>query len=246
MADIENTRRVIDQTKTTNMSTDDSFIIDSAVGGTRRVEYSDMANQLKGTLGIEAIKAKAEGAMQKSVYDANGNGIVDNAEKVNNHTVNSDVPENAVFTDTTYDPVVAGSQTPGLMIGSDKSKLDSVAQGATNVQVDTSINEQSNNPVTNAAIATALNSKQETLTFDQTPVAGSENPVTSGGIKTALDDKQDTLTFDSTPTAGSSKPVTSSGIKIAIDAEASAREAQTAIRHEIIDGWLYIAYYSVS
>ena len=41
--------------------------------------------------------------MQKSVYDANDNGIVDNAEKVNNHTVESDVPANAVFTDTIYD-----------------------------------------------------------------------------------------------------------------------------------------------
>lgn len=42
------------------------------------------------------------GDMYKSVYDRNDNGIVDNAEKVNNHTVLSDVPANAVFTDTTY------------------------------------------------------------------------------------------------------------------------------------------------
>ena len=39
--------------------------------------------------------------MLKITYDKNNNGIVDNAEKVNNHTVNSDVPYNAVFTDTT-------------------------------------------------------------------------------------------------------------------------------------------------
>ena len=42
------------------------------------------------------------GDMYKAVYDRNDNGIVDNAEKVNNHTVLSDVPQNAVFTDTTY------------------------------------------------------------------------------------------------------------------------------------------------
>lgn len=42
------------------------------------------------------------GDMLKSVYDANNNNIVDNAEKVNNHTVESDVPSDAVFTDTTY------------------------------------------------------------------------------------------------------------------------------------------------
>lgn len=37
-------------------------------------------------------------------------------------------------------------------------------------------------------------------------------------IKAALKGKQDTLTFDNTPTAGSSNPVTSDGIKMAIDA----------------------------
>ena len=42
------------------------------------------------------------GDMYKAVYDTNDNGIVDNAEKVNNHTVEKDVPNNAVFTDTTY------------------------------------------------------------------------------------------------------------------------------------------------
>lgn len=35
----------------------------------------------------------------------------------------------------------------------------------------------------------ALNAKQNTLSFDTTPTAGSTKPVTSGGIKTALDGK---------------------------------------------------------
>ena len=43
------------------------------------------------------------GDMTKSVYDTNDNGIVDNAEKVNDHTVETDVPAGAVFTDTIYD-----------------------------------------------------------------------------------------------------------------------------------------------
>ena len=41
--------------------------------------------------------------MHRSVYDTDNDGIVDNAEKVNNHTVLCDVPEDAVFTDTVYD-----------------------------------------------------------------------------------------------------------------------------------------------
>lgn len=44
-----------------------------------------------------------QGDMMSSVYDTNQDGIVDNAEKVNNHTVDSDVPSNAKFTDTIYD-----------------------------------------------------------------------------------------------------------------------------------------------
>ena len=40
--------------------------------------------------------------MKRSVYDANNNGIVDNAEACNGHTVATNVPANAVFTDTTY------------------------------------------------------------------------------------------------------------------------------------------------
>lgn len=43
-----------------------------------------------------------EGDMLKEVYDKNGNGIVDNAEKVNGLTVLTAVPANAKFTDTTY------------------------------------------------------------------------------------------------------------------------------------------------
>ena len=43
------------------------------------------------------------GDMYKTTYDTNNNGIVDNAEKVNNHTVDKDVPADAKFTDTIYD-----------------------------------------------------------------------------------------------------------------------------------------------
>lgn len=41
--------------------------------------------------------------MLTATYDANGNGVVDNAEKVNGHTVQANVPSGAVFTDHVYD-----------------------------------------------------------------------------------------------------------------------------------------------
>ena len=61
-------------------------------------------------------------------------------------------------------------------------------------------------------VETALDGKQDTLTFDATPTADSANPVTSGGVFTALDGKQDTLTFDEVPTEGSGNPVKSGGV----------------------------------
>ena len=55
----------------------------------------------------------------KSVKYATSAG---NASKVNNHTVNIDVPANAKFTDTTYGMATASSN--GLMSSTDKTKLD--------------------------------------------------------------------------------------------------------------------------
>lgn len=43
-----------------------------------------------------------EGDMLKSVYDKDNDGIVDNSKKVNGLTVETAVPQNAKFTDTTY------------------------------------------------------------------------------------------------------------------------------------------------
>lgn len=47
-----------------------------------------------------------------------------NADTVNNHTVNADVPSDAVFTDTTYDN--ATTTKSGLMSADDKTKLDDI------------------------------------------------------------------------------------------------------------------------
>ena len=78
------------------------------------------------------------------VYDSTNNKIIKtisgttsdivdldsvNAGKVNNHTVNSDVPANAVFTDTTYG--VATTSANGLMSSSDKQKLNSAITSIT-------------------------------------------------------------------------------------------------------------------
>ena len=56
---------------------------------------------------------------------ANNAATATNASKVNNHTVNSDVPSNAKFTDTTYSN--ATTSAAGLMSAADKAKLDSLS-----------------------------------------------------------------------------------------------------------------------
>ena len=72
-----------------------------------------------------------DGDMKKSVYDKNNNGIVDNAEKVNNHTVEKDVPANAQFTDTVYDDTILSGRVTDLetevALKADKSELPDVA-----------------------------------------------------------------------------------------------------------------------
>ena len=55
-----------------------------------------------------------------------------NAATVNNHSVNSDVPANAKFTDTTYSEATATSA--GLMSAADKATLDAMSGGSTAVE----------------------------------------------------------------------------------------------------------------
>lgn len=54
-------------------------------------------------------------------------------------------------------------------------------------------------------VTNQLGSKQNTLTFDTTPTAGSTNPVTSGGIKSALDTKNQSVPITLTAAGWSNK-----------------------------------------
>ena len=71
-----------------------------------------------------------------------------------------------------------------------------------------------------------LAGKQNTLTFDSTPTAGSNNPVTSNGIKQAID--AHTVVTDATPTAGSTNPVQSGGVKTYVDNKTDAQDTVIA------------------
>lgn len=61
-------------------------------------------------IAAKGLDGTGSGDMAKSVYDTNGNDIVDNAEKVGGFTVGVDVPSYAAFTDT-HVLYVIGTQT---------------------------------------------------------------------------------------------------------------------------------------
>ena len=100
---VDKGKRIVDQNSATAINNDDVLVIDSETRGTRKIKYSDLCSAVATTLGIASIKSTADGAMAKSVYDADGDGVVDNAKKVDGHTVSKDLPADAKLTDTVYD-----------------------------------------------------------------------------------------------------------------------------------------------
>ena len=110
-----------------------------------KIDSQDLDNKMeeaKGELQTyidENLEASKSGDMLRSVYDKDRDGVVDlakqadNAAKVNGKTVGTSVPENAVFTDTTYKD--ASVTEAGLMSAGDKVKLNGIASGATRVEV---------------------------------------------------------------------------------------------------------------
>lgn len=80
------------------------------------------------------------------------------------------------------------------MVGAD-------AQGTAQT-VQSNLNTHAENTVMHitAAERTAWNGKQNALTFDTAPTAGSTNPVTSGGVKAALDDLPQPIIGTTPPT----------------------------------------------
>lgn len=95
-------KSVLDDISSSDVSNWDSKQ-ESLVSGTNIKTINNQSILGSGNITIQGGGGSGDGDMLKSVYDTNDNGIVDNAEKVNNHTVGTDVPSNAVFTDTVYD-----------------------------------------------------------------------------------------------------------------------------------------------
>lgn len=87
--------------------------------------------------------------------------------------------------DTTYN--AATTTTAGLMSAADKTKLNGIATGATNVTVDTTLSTTSTNPVQNKAITTQISS----ITGDITDLKAWKTNIS----KTVSDIQTDTATI---------------------------------------------------
>lgn len=152
---------------------------------------TNIQSQIDDTL-TPAIEAR----MKTATYDANGNGIVDNSEKVNNHTVDADVPSNAVFTDTTYQQASetvmgiakmysgTGTGTDGSM--TQKAVTDAIQKAAFgDITIDAEMSDTSENPVQNKAIKQYVDAHG--IPIDSEMSDTSENPVQNKTIKQYVD-----------------------------------------------------------
>lgn len=80
------------------------------------IQYNGRSKILKRLVwAVNYLSNYAGGDMSTEVYDTNKDGIVDDAEKVNGHSVFKDVPSDAVFTDTVYDDTIIRGQVRANM-----------------------------------------------------------------------------------------------------------------------------------
>lgn len=168
---------------------------------------TNIQSQIDDTL-TPAIEAR----MKTATYDANGNGIVDNAEKVNNHTVDADVPPNAVFTDTTYKQASetvmgiakmysgTGTGTDGSM--TQKAVTDAILKAAFGgITIDTEMSDTSENPVQNKTIKQYVDAHG--IPIDSEMSDTSENPVQNKTVKQYVDVHTTSVTKSFTLSASS-------------------------------------------
>ena len=112
---------------------------------------------------------------------------------VNGHTVNSDVPVNAVFTDTTYSDATTSAH--GLMSAGDKSKLDGIAAGANKTTILNSLAATTTGYALDAVQGKALNdaiaSLKKSVSDGKSAIASA---ITAKGVSTASDASFATMT----------------------------------------------------
>lgn len=154
--------------------TDDTYFIRQNTGGEStfgRVKFSTLWSYIKGKAdkvyaALTHTHTKSQITDFPTSMPANGG----NSATVNGHTVNSDVPANAKFTDTVYTHPTNSGYKHIPSGGSDgqilKWSSDGTAKWSDNILVDSETNNTSTNPVQNKVITAALDGKMPVYSYN--------------------------------------------------------------------------------
>ena len=135
------------------------------------------------------------------------NGKVD--EEVFNEAI-SNIINNYVTTGDLTETLTAYAKLSDIVDMATKTELTGYA---TKTEIENLVtNDELTAAIADLATKSELADKQDKLTFDNIPTAGSDNVLTSGTIYEALQNVTPTVTVDDTVTDTSSNPVKSSGI----------------------------------
>jgi hypothetical protein len=140
--------------------------------------------------------------MQKAIYDADGNGIVDNAERVNNHTVEDDVPSTLNETlEEVAKPAIESVEGSNILIDDAlersiesleiEGKSEQATRNGKNIVKFADINETTLNGITYSV-------KDDIITLNGAlTISNANNILTSNLINlNATEDEDYTLSFD--------------------------------------------------
>lgn len=235
-------------TKTSDLTNDSGFINNTVNNLTNYYtknnigDFSQLLTTHKDSL-VNAINdvasSSGNGDMLKTVYDQNDNGIVDNAEKVNNHTVEKDVPSNAVFTDTIYDDTAiqaAIAAKPDMSdIPTKTSDLTNDSDFIDQTDLNTALNGKVDK-VTGKGLSTNDYTTEEKtklanlVTGGNVPAGGTTGQILQKKSATDYDAEwvnKPTTTVDSALSDTSTNPVQNKVVKAAIDQKANSSAIPT-------------------
>lgn len=149
--------------------------------------------------------------------------------------VHDNMPEGAIFEDTVLPSSANGVKSSGIY-----AALQTKADASTVTTLSNTVSDMGGDVSTIqgqiTSIQSSLGNKQDSLTFDSAPTAGSTNPVTSDGIKTYVDNNVPSIIegngidvsvsgtdttvscdFGTVESTNTTKPVTGASVKTAID-----------------------------
>lgn len=226
----------------------------------------ELAQALETANGKKVDKGAKGSATQPIYFDENG------AQPIA-YTIEKSVPPDAKFTDTTYTLIKdstnkkillmngdkkageiddnnttyepATNESTGLMSKEDKAKLDGIAEGANKIIVDSGLSGESENPVQNKAVTTAINKKANTtdltshinnknnphgVTLSQLGVQATATEVNylqgaRGNLQTQIDNLDagvSSIVIDDALSATSENPVQNKVVKTELDKKVDA------------------------